>query len=186
MFTVGPSRTCARLVRASWPSAAPTASISAGQNVAAGRPDRARETFWAAARLCSAVMALLTLFAPWRPALLVQPFASDPVVVEVAVHFLRTISWNFVASGLVFTCSSMFQAMGNTIPTVISSAVRLAVFAIPAYWVSRLPGFQLHWVWRVSVVATTVHALFALWLLRREAARRLNALAAGPAAQPPA
>lgn len=153
-----------------------SAAPIAGQNVAAGRPDRARETFWAAARLCSALMALMTLFAHWRPEWLVSPFASDPVVVDVATHFLRTISWNFVASGLVFTCSSMFQAMGNTVPTVISSAVRLVVFAIPVLWVSRLPGFQLHWVWRVSVVATTTHALFALWLLRRESARRLSAL----------
>jgi Na+-driven multidrug efflux pump len=157
-----------------------SAAPIAGQNVAAGRTDRARETFFTAAKLCSALMAAMTLFAHWRPAMLVSPFASDPVVVGVAVDFLRTISWNFVASGLVFTCSSMFQAMGNTIPTVVSSAVRLTVFAIPALWVSRLPGFQLHWVWRVSVVATTTHALFALWLLRRESARRLSALAAGP------
>jgi len=151
-----------------------SAAPIAGQNIAAGRNDRARETFWAAAKLCSALMALMTLFAHWRPEWLVSPFASDPVVVEVASHFLRTISWNFVASGLVFTCSSMFQAMGNTIPTVISSAVRLFVYAIPALWVARLPGFQLHWIWRVSVMATTVHALFALWLLKRETDRRLG------------
>lgn len=157
-----------------------SAAPIAGQNVAAGRTDRARETFWTAAKLCSVLMFAMTLFAHWRPDVLVRPFASDPVVVSVAVDFLRTISWNFVASGLVFTCSSMFQAMGNTIPTVVSSAVRLTVFAIPALWVARLPRFQLHWVWRVSVVATTTHALFALWLLRRESARRLSALAAGP------
>lgn len=160
-----------------------SAAPIAGQNVAAGLTDRARETFWTAAKLCSVLMFAMTLFAHWRPDVLIRPFASDPVVVSVAVDFLRTISWNFVASGLVFTCSSMFQAMGNTIPTVVSSAVRLTVFAIPALWVARLPGFQLPWVWRVSVVATTTHALFALWLLRRESARRLSALAAGP---PPA
>lgn len=152
-----------------------SAAPIAGQNIAAGRKDRARETFWVAAKLCSALMALMTLFAHWRPEWLVSPFASDPVVVEVASHFLRTISWNFVASGLVFTCSSMFQAMGNTIPTVISSAVRLVVYALPALWVARLPGFQLHWIWRVSVVATTIHALFALWLLKVESDRRLSA-----------
>jgi putative MATE family efflux protein len=155
-------------------SAAPVA----GQNVAAGRPDRARETFWAAARLCSALMALMTLFAHWRPEWLVSPFASDPVVVDVAAGFLRTISWNFVASGLVFTCSSMFQAMGNTIPTVISSAVRLVLFVVPALLVSRMAGFQLPWIWNVSVVATTLHAAFALWLLRVESARRLGSAAA--------
>lgn len=163
-----------------------SAAPIAGQNVAAGRTDRARETFWTAAKLCSILMFGMTLFAHWRPDVLVRPFTSDPVVVAVAVLYLRTISWNFVASGLVFTCSSMFQAMGNTIPTVVSSAVRLTVFAIPVLWVSRLPGFQLHWVWRVSVVATTTHALFALWLLRREAARRLSALAAGPPLVPQA
>ena len=162
-----------------------SAAPIAGQNVAAGRIDRARETFWTAAKLCSLLMATMTAFAHWRPELLVSPFASDPVVVGVAVDFLRTISWNFVASGLVFTCSSMFQAMGNTIPTVVSSAVRLTVFAIPALWIARVPGFQLQWVWRVSVLATTTHALFALWLLRREAARRLSALSAGPPATEP-
>lgn len=145
----------------------------AGQNVAAGHPDRARETFWAAAKISSSLMALMTLFAHWRPEWLVSPFSSDPVVVDVASHFLRTISWNFVASGLIFTCSSMFQAMGNTVPSVVTSAVRLAVFTGPALWFAARPGFELHWIWRISVVATTVHAVLALLLLRREARRRL-------------
>lgn len=157
-----------------------SAAPIAGQNVAAGLVGRARETFWTAAKLCSALMAAMTAFAHWRPEMLVSPFVSDPVVVGVAVDFLRTISWNFVASGLVFTCSSMFQAMGNTIPTVVSSAVRLVVFAVPVLWVAQIQGFTLHWVWVTSVVATTTHALFALWLLRRESDKRLSALAAGP------
>ncbi len=145
----------------------------AGQNVAARNYQRVRETFWAAARIGSAVMVTMTLFAHWRPEWLVRPFAGDEAVVIVATDFLRTISWNFVASGLVFTCSGLFQAMGNTLPSIISSTVRLVVFVGPAIWVSRLPGFQLHWTWRVSVVATTVHAIFALWLLNLEVKRRL-------------
>ena len=98
--------------------------------------------------------------------------AADPEVVAIAVQYLRTISWNFVASGIVFTCSGMFQAMGNTVPSAISSAVRVVVFVVPALYISRVPGFQLHWLWYVSVVSTTVHALFALWLLKREALQR--------------
>lgn len=145
----------------------------AGQNFAAGHPARAREAFWASVRIGSVLMALATLFAHWRPDLLVRPFSSDPVVLDVAVEFLRTISWNFVASGVVFTCSGMFQAMGNTVPSVLASAFRLAVFTLPALWIARLPGFQVHWIWRVSVVATTLHALLALALLRVEAQRRL-------------
>ena len=30
--------------------------------------------------------------------------------------FLRTISWTFIAQGVVFTCSGMFQGLGNTDP----------------------------------------------------------------------
>lgn len=150
----------------------------AAQNVAAGKPARAREAFWAAVRIGSALMAVMTLFVQWRPALLIRIFTDEPEVIEVAAQFLSTISWNFIASGIVFTCSGMFQAMGNTIPSVISSAVRLIVFVVPAVWISRLPGFQLHWTWRISVAATTVHALFALWLVRREAAARLGILIA--------
>lgn len=153
----------------------------AGQNVAAGMPDRARETFWSAVQIGSALMLAVTLLVQLSPALLVRPFTDDPAVIEVAAQFLRTISWNFVASGIVFTCSGMFQAMGNTMPSVYSSAARLAVFVVPALAFSRLPGFQLHWTWRISVVATSAHALFALWLLSREAARRLVVPARAPA-----
>lgn len=99
-------------------------------------------------------------------------FSSDAAVLAVAAQFLAVISWNFVASGVVFTCSGMFQALGNTVPSVISGGMRLIVWILPALWVSARPGFHLKQLWFVSVGATTVHALFALWLLRREVAKR--------------
>jgi len=154
----------------------------AGQNLAAGKPDRARETFFASVKIGSVVMVFATLFAHWRPHWFVSAFASDAGAVEVAVQFLRTISWNFVATGIVFTCSGMFQAMGNTVPSVISSAVRLATFAIPAIWVSRQPGFHLATLWWISVAAATVHCFFTLWLLHREAVRRTSRGFAAPPA----
>lgn len=146
----------------------------AAQNFAAGKFSRARETFRATAGISTALMLLATLFAHWRPELLVSPFSSDPEVLEVASHFLRTISWMFVASGLVFTCSGMFQALGNTMPALLASGVRVALFTAMALWTARLPGFQVHWIWRVSVVATLTHAMASLWLLRVEAGRKLR------------
>jgi putative MATE family efflux protein len=145
----------------------------AGQNFAAGKFDRARQAFWEAAKIGSLLMLAITLLVQLKPDVLIRIFTDEAAVIVVASDFLQTISWNFVASGLVFTCSGMFQAMGNTVPSVISSALRLIIWIVPAVWISRLPGFQLHWTWRVSVVATTAHALIALWLLHREAAKRL-------------
>lgn len=145
----------------------------AAQNLAAGLPERVRQTFYDAVKIGSALMFASTLFAHWRPEWFATPFSDDPEVIRVAALFLRIISWNFVASGIIFTCSGMFQAMGNTMPTVISSATRLGIFAAAAFWVSHRPGFQLEWLWYTSVVATTLHLLFTLWLLQVEARRRM-------------
>ncbi len=151
----------------------------AGQNFAAGKLDRARETFWAAAKIGSIVMGSMTLFAHWRPEWLIRLFAADETTVAVAVDFLRTISWNFIASGLIFTCSGIFQALGNTVPSVISGAVRLVVFAAVAIFVSRLPGFALQHIWYVSVLSTTIQAVLTLWLLKWTADKAMRRAAAG-------
>jgi putative MATE family efflux protein len=140
----------------------------AGQNFGAGRFDRVRETFSAAALIGSIIMLALTLICQVKPEWFVHPFSHDPAVIGVASEFLRYISWNFVASGLLFTCSGMFQALGNTVPSLISSASRLVTFALPAIWLSRQPGFELHEVWILSMASVALQALFSLWLLRRQ------------------
>ena len=66
----------------------------------------------------------------------------------------------------------MFQALGNTLPTVVASGVRLLCFVPTALWASHQPGFTLQRLWYISVVATTMHAIVAVVMLHREARRR--------------
>jgi len=113
----------------------------AGQNVGGGHHDRVRETFRSAVFLGSAIMLLMTLICQIKPEWFVHFFTQDPAVLVVAATFLHIISWNFVAQGIIFTCSGMFQALGNTLPALFSSATRLLTFAIPAIWLSTRPGF---------------------------------------------
>ena len=63
---------------------------------------------------------------------LVRFFSEDPQVIAVGDEYLRIVSWTFVASGLIFVASSMFQAMGNTMPALLASFARIVIFAIPA------------------------------------------------------
>jgi len=149
----------------------------AGQNVGAGLLERVRETFRHAALLGSGIMLLLTLFCHWRPELLLRFFTSDPPVIAVGADYLRIISWNFVAQGIIFSCSGMFQALGNTLPPLYSSATRLLTFALPAFWMSTRPGFELRHVWYLSVATVTCQMLLSLWLLMRELRRREQAVA---------
>ena len=80
---------------------------------------------------------------------------------------------NLVAQGLVFTCNSMFQGLGNTRPVLLSSFVRLFAYAVPVIWLSTRAGFRIEHVWYLSIVSTWLQAGLSLWLLRRELSKRL-------------
>jgi putative MATE family efflux protein len=146
----------------------------AGQNFGAQRHDRVRETFKWAAIMSSVVMAVLTVLCHLRPSWLVAGFADDPGVIEVGSDYLRTVSWNFVASGLIFCCSGMFQALGNTVPSLLSSGSRLLTFVLPVLWIAQQPAFELQSVWYVSVASTALQAVVSLWLLATVMRQRLR------------
>ncbi len=145
----------------------------AGQNFGARLGHRVRETFTVAASLAVGGMLVLVGLCQLAPAALIGIFSADPAVVAVGEEYLRIVSWNFVASGLVFVASSMFQAMGNTVPSLATSAVRVLVVAVPAFVLARRPDFRLVWIWYLTVLSVTLQMGVSLWLLRREFRRRL-------------
>ena len=145
----------------------------AGQNFGAGRGARVRETFAKAVLLNTVVMVLVTVFLQWRPEVLVGFFTKESAATDVGATFLRTISWTFIAQGIVFTCSGMFQGLGNTRPAMLSSAIRLTVFVPVAIWVSKQPGFRLEQLWVVSVATLWFQAGVSYLLLRHQFNRRL-------------
>ena len=147
----------------------------AGQNVGARRPGRTRATFRSAVMIGSVVMFAATLLCQWRADWLVSRFTDDPPVIAIATQFLHIVSWNFVAQGIIFTCSGMFQALGNTLPSVLSSGTRIATFAVPAVWLSRQPAFAIEHVWYLSVATILLQMMVSLLLLRREFRHRLVA-----------
>jgi len=164
-----------------------SAPAVAGQNFGARLPERVRETFRWTALLSSVVMLSLTVLCQLNSALLVSGFTPDPQVVAVAATFLAVISWNFVPSAFIFTCSGLFQAMGNTWPALLSTATRFLTFALPVIWISKHAGFAIEQVWYLSVTTVALQAVFSYALLRREFARRLNfATETGSPLRPPA
>ena len=146
----------------------------AGQNFGAGRFDRVRATHRTAVTTLSGLMLLLTLLCQWRPDLMIRGFTDDPDVIAVGAEFLRIISWNFVATGIVFTNSGMFQSMGNTMPALMASATRIITFALPAIWLTTLPSFELQHLWYLSVGTVALQAVVSWWLLSTEFRKRLG------------
>jgi len=118
------------------------------------------------------------------PQIFIRFFSQQPEVVSVGAGYLRVISWNFVASGLIFASAGLFQALGNTWPSFLASASRLITFVLPALWLASRPGFTLEQVWHLSVATVALQAATSLTLLFREFRRRLPASGSIPAAPP--
>jgi len=149
----------------------------AGQNMGAKKYDRVRATFKTSGIMLSCLMVLLTLVCQVRPEFLISIFTEESVVVVLGAEFLRIISLNFVPSGFVMVVSGMFQAMGNTLPSLGASASRFLTFVVPAVWLTYQPWFEVHHLWYVSVTSVTLQGFFAWYLLHREMHRKLPAAA---------
>lgn len=155
----------------------------AGQNVGAGNGARVRETFVKTALITTVVAVGFMILAQLKPELLLVGFSNDRETMEIAFLFLRIISLNMVAQGLIFTCSSMFQGLGNTKPVLLTSATRVFTYSLPVLWLSTRPGFRIEHVWYLSIAATTLQAGLSLWLLHREFRKRFAQLPQGEAAE---
>jgi len=153
-----------------------------GQNFGGRRAERVRESIYSAIAITSGLMILLALLAHFAPTPLIRGFSNDPAVIDFGRDYLKIVALNFVASGIVFTSSSVFQGLGNTFPPLFSSASRLFLFALPALILSHRAGFEIKQVWYLSVASQCIQAVVNLLLLRWELQKKLNFAAIDPLA----
>src|SRR6266536_5419837 len=145
-----------------------------GQNFGGRHADRVRHSVYSAIGIATLMMLVLTLIAYLAPAALIRIFSSDPHVIAFGSDYLRIVSLNFVSAGIVFTTSSVFQGIGNTLPPLFSSMTRLIVFALPAVLISRTPGFEIRELWYLSVGSIVFQMCVNILLLRNELRKRLR------------
>lgn len=84
--------------------------------------------------------------------------AQDLTTGSVTRHLLKTTSFMLVT--MVFSLLPWF--------------VRIPVVALPVSVLEQRPGFQLRWIWYLSVLSVTLQVTVSLLLLRREFRRRLG------------
>jgi putative MATE family efflux protein len=137
-----------------------------GQNIGAGKPDRAEATADFAAKgmfvILSAMGVLVFVFT--EP--IVAVFTTDPAVVDEGVTFLRTVAPTFGMLGIMRAYSGSFRGAGKTMTS--------AALAIATLWVVRLPvawfgaqSFGPVGIWYGFVVSNVVGAALALAWYKR-------------------
>jgi putative MATE family efflux protein len=137
-----------------------------GQNIGAGKPDRAERTADFAAKVMFVVLSAMgvVVFVFTEP--LVAVFTTDDAVVEAGVTFLRTVAPTFGMLGVMRAYSGSFRGAGKTMTA--------AGLAIATLWVVRLPiawfgaqSFGPVGIWYGFVVSNVFGAALALAWYKR-------------------
>lgn len=144
------------------------AATLVGQNLGAGRSDRAEKAVYRAgwynmAFLGSVALVLLVFAGP-----IVRVFLSDPEAVRYGVSCLRFISYGygFYAWGMVTV--QAFNGAGDTLtPMLINLSCQWAL-QIPLAWFLSFPmGMGATGVFLAITIAESVLALVGIWAFRR-------------------
>jgi putative MATE family efflux protein len=151
-----------------------SAAAVAGQNYGARLPQRVRETFAAALRVGLPCSVVLVVLAQIFPAALMRLFSTEPEVLAGGAEFLHVISLNLPATAVAFASFGVLSGLGNTLPTLISSAVRIGLIVLISGALALHEGFRPLWLWIVSVGASVVQMLLNLYFLQRELRRKLG------------
>jgi Na+-driven multidrug efflux pump len=120
------------------------AAALVGQNIGAGRIDRAEKTTILAAIVGFAALSLVGFLAwIWAPALIAFFVPGDPAVIEEGAKFVRITApaWGFIE--LQLTIVSTFRAAGSMLAAMMLALVSQWVLLFPlAYVLSRpqIPG----------------------------------------------
>lgn len=100
------------------------------------------------------------------PGPLLKLFDASDTMLEIGIPALRIISISFIFAGYSIVSSSVFQALGNGVYSMIVSIARQLVVIIPlAYALAKL--FGLHRVWFAYPIAEIVSVIFCTVFLRR-------------------
>ncbi len=117
----------------------------------------------------SILYALLIMFAGIAifqsiPSVLLRFFNASEMMLEIGIPALRIISISFLFAGFCIVCSSVFQALGNGIYSMLVSIARQLVVLLPtAYLLARFGGLHLVW-WSFPIAEIMSLSLSSIFL----------------------
>ncbi|MBZ0100956.1 MAG: MATE family efflux transporter [Thermoanaerobaculia bacterium] len=151
------------------------AAVIAGQNLGAGRPERALAGVHAAARIGLAGAALLgSLFLLIPDRLLALFGMQDPEVIAIGTQLLRVlgVSGLFIATALTYTGG--LQGTGDTrSPLFISIVSQIVVPLGICFVIDRLHGLEALDIWLAILAGHATRCALSVWRFRQQRWRRI-------------
>lgn len=143
------------------------ASTLVGQNLGAGKPDRAERAVWITAGWNMAFMGLVTgafvFFAPD----IARIFTDDPEVLGIAATALRVVSYGYVFYALGMVTRQAFNGAGDTRTPTWIDLVCFWLFEIPAAWLLSRTDLGVDGVFWAVALAYSLSAVVSTLVFRR-------------------
>ena len=144
------------------------AATLVGQNLGAGKPDRAEKSVWLTGGLNMAFLALVMVLFLCFGRSMASIFTSDPEVIDIAAECLRVMSYGYVfyAWGMVMT--NAFNGAGDTMTPTWLNLICFWCVQIPLAWLmAREWGIGPNGVFWAVVIAESLLAGLAVALFLR-------------------
>lgn len=144
------------------------AATLVGQNLGAGKPERARCGVWLTVKYNTWFLGGMALVFGLGAPLLVSVFTDDPAVSMHAVRCLRTLAVGYVIFGVGMIVIQAFNGAGDTRTPTLLNIVCFWVLQIPiAYLLATWAGMGTGGVFVSIVISETVLTVLAIILFRR-------------------
>jgi putative MATE family efflux protein len=141
--------------------------ILAGQNLGAGKPERAVKSGWTAALMGQGFLILCAVLIFFGAEIVVRLFNSEPALVETASSFLRIAASSYLVVAFLYVFQYCISGSGDTLPPMIFGIVGTWLIQLPlAYFLPKLTGWGIYGIrWAMAITAVLMTIGFTLYFI---------------------
>lgn len=144
------------------------ASTLVGQNLGAGKPERAEKSVWAVGRINMFYIGAVSILLILLPATFIGIFTSEAGLADSGVMALRIVSYGLILYGLGMVVVQSFNGAGDTVTPTKINFVTFWIIEIPlAYLLALVIGMGEQGVYYSIIIAESLMTLAAVYYFRK-------------------
>lgn len=140
-----------------------TAGVLAGQNLGAGKPERAEKTAWLAVWLFTAFITVVSIIVWFFADNIIILFNNEPEMVEIGSNFLHITIVTYMTFGLVMVLMQCINGVGDTITPMIVTILTMGGIMLPlAYFLPKITDLDVYGIRWAMVIGNLTRGLIYL------------------------
>ncbi|MCW7474400.1 MATE family efflux transporter [Leptospira levettii] len=139
-----------------------------GQNLGAGKPDRAEQSVWVTGLCNMCYLVLVSLVYFFLSERIIGIFTSDPKVIIIGSEWLRIVSYSYFVYAWWMAASQAFNGAGDTMTPTKINVIFFWIIQIPlAFTLGKYFEFGYSGVFWAMMLTETSVGIYTLWLFTK-------------------